>query len=351
MEEVKSKPARWQRLFTNVLFLVGLGAIVAMVVALKVSPAQLWHQITGAGWWLLVIMVLWTGIYLLNTLAWRAIIRGSGPCPITLPRLWQLVVTGYALNSATSIGLVSGEPYRIMQLSRFIGGERASSSVVLFVMMHTFSHFWFWLTGIVLYLLLAGLGMVPLGSGMGILLAIGACLSLGGIWLFLVGYRKGLVLALVRALSHIPFLRKSMESIMERYGPSLTAVDKQIAALHGQRRRNFYQGLLLEYGARIAQCAEIFLILCIFGQGFDQGAVALAGLFVRSVVILAFTSLFANLLGFIPLQLGGREGGFAITVAGLGMAAALGLSVSIICRLREIAWDIIGVALMRLSGK
>lgn len=99
-----------------------------------------------------------------------------------------------------------------MQLSRFIGGERASSSVVLFVMMHTFSHFWFWLTGIVLYLLLAGLGMVPLGSGMAILLGIGACLSLGGIWLFLVGYRKGLV----RALSHIPFLRKSMERIMER---------------------------------------------------------------------------------------------------------------------------------------
>lgn len=87
-------------------------------------------------------------------------------------------------------------------------------------MMHTFSHFWFWLTGIVLYLLLAGLGMVPLGSGMAILLGIRACLSLGGIWLFLVGYRKGLV----RALSHIPFLRKSMERIMERYGLSVSII-------------------------------------------------------------------------------------------------------------------------------
>jgi len=73
-------------------------------------------------------------------------------------------------------------------------------------------------------------------------------------------------------------------------------------------------------------------------------------LFVKTDLLRDF-GLFANLLGFIPLQLGGREGGFAITVAGLGMTAALGLSVSIICRLREITWDIIGVALMKMNRK
>lgn len=361
MEEIKHHPQpgretgenkttpRWQRVFTNVLFIIGLAAIIAMVVAFKVSPSQLWHQISGAGWWLLAIMLLWAGLYLLNTLAWRTIILGSGPCTIPLCKLWQLVVTGYALNSATAVGLVSGEPYRVLQLSRYIGTERASSSVVLFVMMHTYSHFWFWLTGIALYLLLSVMGMAPLGSSMATLLAIGAVMSLGGIWLFLVGYRKGLVLALIRGLSHIPFLRKRMQRLMERYGEALTHVDKQIAALHGQRRRNFYTSFLLEYVGRILQCMEVMLILAIFSGAISEGPVVLGGLFVRSVVILSFTSLFANLLGFIPLQLGGREGGFALTVAGLGMTAPLGLSVSIISRLREIAWDIIGITLMKIS--
>jgi hypothetical protein len=70
-------------------------------------------------------------------------------------------------------------------------------------------------------------------------------------------------------------------------------------------------------------------------------------LFSYSFLILSFTSLFANLLGFLPLQLGGREGGFAISVSALGMTSALGMFISIICRVRELFWAIIGLALMK----
>ena len=81
------------------------------------------------------------------------------------------------------------------------------------------------------------------------------------------------------------------------------------------------------------------------GRCFSDHLIA----FAHSFLILSFTSLFANLLGFLPLQLGGREGGFALSVSALGMTGALGMFISIICRVRELFWAVIGIALMKVK--
>ena len=67
------------------------------------------------------------------------------------------------------------------------------------------------------------------------------------------------------------------------------------------------------------------------------------------VIILAFTSLFANLLFFIPLQLGGREGGFMLSASGLAMAASSGIFVALIVRIRELIWTAIGLMLIKME--
>ena len=48
------------------------------------------------------------------------------------------------------------------------------------------------------------------------------------------------------------------------------------------------------------------------------------------------------------MQLGVQEGGFVISIAVMGLTAALGIFVSIICRVREIIWILIGLLLMKL---
>ena len=73
--------------------------------------------------------------------------------------------------------------------------------------------------------------------------------------------------------------------------------------------------------------------------------------FLHSILILAFTSLFANLIGFLPLQLGVQESGFMLSIAALGLSGAAGLFVSIICRVREIIWIVIGLLLMKIGNK
>lgn len=333
---------------STILFLIGIAAVVVMLLTFKISFIELWDYIRKASFWLVAAVLLWGGLYALNALSMRIIVRGSGPCPVSFGRMWQIVVSGFALNTTVPVGGIGGEPYRIMELAKFIGTERATSSVVLFAMMHVFSHFWFWLTGIVVYVCMALTGILPMPISMRWLSLLAALLCMGGIWLFTRGYKYGLVHKAICLLGHIPGLKRWSRHFELNHRESLHTIDRQIAAFHGQNRRAFLQSFLLEYLGRMLQSFEVFFIMMIFGSARMESPASLLFALASAFLILVFTSLFANLIGFIPLQLGGREGGFALSVAILGMQAELGLSIGIVCRVREIIWAIIGLLIMRL---
>ena len=71
----------------------------------------------------------------------------------------------------------------------------------------------------------------------------------------------------------------------------------------------------------------------------------------QCILIYAFTTLFANMLFFMPLQLGGREGGFLMSTEGLSMTANAGIFVALLVRLRELIWTAIGLLLIKLDKK
>ena len=324
----------------NILFVVGLTAVVIMLITFDVSWNMLWDSLATAGYWLVAIAVLWVLLYMMNTLTWRIILSESGPCPISFWRLMKLTISGFALNYATPVGLLGGEPYRIMELTPYVGVQRATSSVVLFAMMHIFSHFWYWVTAILLWLFL-----MPLDPVMTSVLGLSAIFCTAGIYLFLKGYRNGMMVRAIRWASHFPGLQSWATRFAERHADDLSKIDTQIAELHAQSRRTFYISLLLEYIGRLIQSLEIFFILLLLGV--DSGWIG----FVHSLLILAFTSLFANLLFFIPLQLGGREGGFAMSTAQIGLTGATGLFISIIIRVRELFFTTLGILLMKVCQK
>ena len=100
---------------------------------------------------------------------------------------------------------MGGEPYRIMELKPFIGIERATSSVILYVMMHIFSHFCFWLTSVLLYVCL-----YPVGWVMSVILGAITLFCLLVTVLFIKGYRHGMAVAFIRMGSRLPFLKKKV---------------------------------------------------------------------------------------------------------------------------------------------
>lgn len=317
------------------LFLL-FGLVMLAVMALQLDYDKVGAALHNAGLWFGAVIALWAALYVLNTTAWRLIIKAGGQDHIPFWWLYKVSVSGFALNYATPGGLMGGEPYRIMSLAPLVGTERASSSVILYVMTHIFSHFWFWLVSIIMFVAFYRLNALAIG-----VVVAASVFCVLGLWFFIVGYRKGMALRLTRWLSHIPWLGRRADKFMNSHKEQIDTIDRQIAALHKQNRTTLIGAVLLELSCRVLSAAEIYFVLSAIGSDAS---------YMSCVLILAFTSLFANLLFFIPLQLGGREGGFLMSAAGLGLSAASGIFVALIVRLRELVWTGIGLLLIKITS-
>lgn len=340
-----------KKTLNNLFFIIGVVAVVVMLFTFDVSFVELWEHICHAGWWLVPIIGIWIVVYGLNALAWRTVIKANTDADehVSMLRIFRLTITGYALNYATPVGGLGGEPYRIMELSRDISKEHATSSVILYAMMHFFAHFWLWFSSIFLYLILVLIGDLTITVSIAIMLGLIVALCLLAFYVFSKGYRNGVVVKIMTWLTKVPGLRNWSRKFIEKHDETLHNIDKQIAALFLQDKKAFYESLFLEYSSRIVQSLEIMFMLLLFGVDCGGGASGLFLTFLHSILILSLTTFFANLIGFLPMQLGVQEGGFVLSIAILGLSPALGIFVSIICRVREILWIFIGILLMRLK--
>jgi hypothetical protein len=151
-----------------------------MLFTFDVSFVELWQHLCTAGYWLIPIIGVWVLIYGINAASWWRVIKGVDPEAKVSPWVvYKLTISGYALNYATPVGGLGGEPYRIMELSKYVDKRKATSSVILYAMMHIFAHFWFWFSSIFLYLALAVVGDLPLNVPISCVLGFIALLFFG----------------------------------------------------------------------------------------------------------------------------------------------------------------------------
>ena len=328
--------------YQNAFFVFGLVVLIVMVTQLDFR--QVWEGVNHAGYWFLAVILLWGILYIANTYSWYLIIDSIGNEQHVCRRhhigfwwLYKITVSGFALNYATPGGLMGGEPYRIMSLSPKIGTQRASSSVILYVMTHIYSHFWLWLLASLLYVITQ-----PMTPFMAVVLTLVVGFCILAVWFFTRGYKKGIAMTGMNILRHFPMVRRWAQPFFERNQEKLATVDRQIAALHNQNPRTFVAAVLLELSVRIASALEILFILLVILSHVN---------FIDCILVYAFTTLFANIFFFMPLQLGGREGGFLMSTGGLGMTARAGIFVALIVRVRELIWTAIGLLLIKFDKK
>lgn len=324
--------------YQNAFLLFGLVVLALMVSQLNFG--EVWAGVQRAGYWFMAVVLLWVVLYLFNTAAWKVIIANIAPDDkhkVGFLWLYKITVTGFALNYATPGGLMGGEPYRIMSLSPKIGTEKASASVLLYAMTHIFSHFWFWLFSVALYVAIR-----PMNVFMGVLLSAVTLFCLAAVWLFMKGYRHGIVVSLMGLLQRFPLVKRKAQPFFESRKEQLQNIDRDMTMLRNNNPRSFMLAVALEFACRVVSALEIFFILLVIMPSAD---------YFECILILAFTSLFANMLFFMPLQLGGREGGFMMSAHGLQLSVSAGIFVALLVRLRELIWTAIGLLLIKIDKK
>lgn len=328
--------------WNNIFFFFGLAAIVIMLLTFDSNYSDIIQMLHRAGFCLPIVLAIWLVIYLVNTCSWSLIIREKKTPKVPFLQIFKMTVSGFALNYTTPFGLMGGEPYRIMELSGYVGKKKATSSVLLYLMMHILSHFCFWLTSIILYVVLHFMGVVkyPLDFWLIILFVVLSIVFIFVCSLFSKGFKYGFVVKVFALLKRIPLVKKWAVSFECAHIEELKEVDEQIAQLRESRKTPFWGALSLEYVARFISCIEYWLILKVMMPSVT---------YFDSVFIMAFSSLFSNILFFSPMQLGSREGGLAIASGGLSIPSSYGLFTALITRLRELFWIIIGIALMKIK--
>jgi uncharacterized protein (TIRG00374 family) len=319
---------------SNILFfLVGLGIFAFLVYEFGLD--QILANVHRAGWSLGYVVIVWLGIYLLNTAAWRLVLGAHGAA-ISFRRLFMVTVSGFVINYITPVIALGGEPYKVNALAGVLGAGRSVSAVVLYRMVHLLGHMLLLLTGVV-----GALAFLSLGAGVNAALGVAGALIAAVIALTMLGHRYGIFSRLVRFVAAVPLLGGLARKLAAREA-SLEEMDRAITEVYHERRGTLYAAVFLEYLSRALMGLEVYLIL--HGVGVEVPLQSALFLYlVYSIVI--------NVMFFIPMNLGAREGGLYLGLESLALTPLLGVYLGIVMRLREFVWILFGLLFILLTGE
>ena len=324
-------------LFRNILLAFGVVALGVMCWLVDIPDDINWEL---AAVYLPAVIGIWGVVYCLNAYAAKVIIDtvGNGS-RIPFWQSFKLTLSAFAYTFLTPFGF-GGGPFRVLELSRFIGMPRAISSVTLYSLMHILGHFMQWATCVVIFIVVYTDKMTPfLWTLFGVYMVVFLTVVVVFNWF----YTNGLLERLFKIFFYVPGLKGWSRRLYARNTEAFRLADENVMYLK-QNPRAFWSSLVCEYAGRLLNAWEFWFILTAFGLEHVTYADAL--------LVIGFSSLVGNVLYVLPLQLGAREGGLAIILHVLyGTTAGVGIFASFYTRIRELFWVTIGVSLVKVANK
>ncbi|MCF0238289.1 MAG: flippase-like domain-containing protein [Sphaerochaetaceae bacterium] len=334
----KEKEYKKSRNFQLFFFLVGLCGIGAMIYWTDFSQIQWDEMFEKLPLAICTIGVLWLTNYLLYAIAYKIII-GKEIKGFTLWHNYMVTLSSFALNNVTPVGFIGGEPYRIMKMKKHLGIEEATSSTITFTIMTTIAHFIFWMFGCVLYFILIGLKDSVLWS---VIMALSLVFCLFVVSSFLFSNKSNFSYKIISALGSWPFIGKLVTKFRLKNGQKIKEIDKNIQNFQ-QNPVKFITVLLLAFLVRVLEGCELYVILSILG--LEDITI------IKALFAMAMTSFVGNILFIIPMQLGVREGGAALALNWLGFEGSLGMTATLMARIREIFFTLLGVVVILINNR
>ena len=324
--------------FQVICFLIGVVGIAVMLAETDLSSIEWDSLLDRLPYGIAIIAVIWVVNYLLFALAYKLII-GRSVKGFTLWHNYLITLSSFALNNVTPVGFMGGEPYRIMKMKRHLGIEEATSSTISFTIMTTAAHFAFWVCGCTLFFVLFGFSKSVFLS---VVMALALLFCLAVVLSFLFSNKGKFSYGILSFFSKWPLIGKLFRKILANNADKIATIDSNIHQFQ-QHKLRFWAVFVLTFIVRVFEGFELYVLLRVLG--LDEI------LLIQALFTMAMTSLVGNILFIIPMQLGAREGGAALALRWLGFEGSLGMTATLLARLREIFFTLLGVLIIQLNNK
>jgi len=163
--------------------------------------------------------------------------------------------------------------------------------------------------------------------------------------LILSGLRYGVFHRITDILERMSFLHR-IAGRLRKHEEHFHEMDRVVTHVYQNKRGKFLLAVFLEVLCRACMGFEVYLIL--HGTGVAISLMSALFLYVAYSIIV-------NVVFFVPLNLGVREGGLYLGLESLALPPVLGIYLGIMIRIREFVWILLGLLLIlpltRMSRK
>jgi glycosyltransferase 2 family protein len=308
--------ARWSRL---ALIVGGLGAVAYL--CYEIGPRAVWESIRALGWRLLILV--WFPFSLavvLDTLGWRVLLSARD---IPFNVLLRARLAGEAVNLVTPTASVGGEPLKAYLIRPYVALPEGLGSVVVDKTTVVAGQVLLLVAGV-----LAGLTITSIPRSLMVTMATLLVVQTLAVAGFVAVQMLGIFGGGGRLLGRMG------KGPTGRYQSGLNAVDHWLVRFYQEQRGPLLTSTLLHAAAWATGGLEIYLVLVFLGPDASL---------VTALVLEAFGAAIKFVSFMIPASLGALEGGYVTIFRALGLGAALGLSYTLVRRLREVVWVAVGL--------
>jgi len=290
------------------------------------GPANVLANMRLVGWGIVVLVLQELLGYTANTAGWFTAF--ARPCPI-IPFRALLVarIAGDAVNYLTPTATLGGEFVRSRMLRRYTSITATVASLAVAKLTQSVGLVAFVIFGL---LVAVDYALLPVSVQIGFVVGLGAFVV--ALSLFFLLQRRGLFAPLWRFTTG-----RSRFAWLLPLSHTLQRLDREITRFHAAGR------------------GPLLLSSACFGVGWLLGTVEtyLLLLFLdvpvtveRALALEALTVALDNLFFFVPFRAGTQEASKVVAFTLLGLDPLKGMAFAMLCRVRELIWALIGLAML-----
>jgi len=302
------------------------GLLVIGYLIVQVGPVAVWSAFRVLSWRLLLILVFPTCVaVLVDTLGWRYTFRAP---PRSLGRLLAVRLAGEAVNLGTPTASVGGEPVKAYLLRPEVALRDGLASVVVDKTTGVVAQVLLLLVG-----LLVGSVLLPVPRPLTVAAAGALAVEILCVGGFIVVQLRGAIGGGGRLLAKL-----RMPPSRERQA-TLDDMDHALRALYITNTSGLLASVLCHVLGFAVGTLEIYLVVQLLGIPISLTTAFTIGAFGTAVKFFSF---------MVPASLGALEGSNVALFAAFGLPGAVGLTYTLVRRLREIIWIAVGFAALSL---